>query len=96
MVRVLECLEVTGDKEKVYRCLKCGTQLGSAREDYKDYASKRTVPISKAQPQFLASYAAEKDRFVMREYYCPNCAVMFEVDMVAKDEPQIRSIELKL
>lgn len=95
MVRVLEYLAVD-DKERVFTCLKCGNLLGPATGDYKDYALKRTVPISKAQPEFLASYAAKKNNFVMREYYCPHCAVMFEVDMVQKDEPQIRSIELKL
>jgi acetone carboxylase gamma subunit len=96
MVRVLEYLEVVGDREKFYRCLKCGSVLGSAKEDYKSFALKRTVPISKAQPASLASYAMKNKTFVMREYYCPNCAVMFEVDMVQKDEPQIHSIELKL
>lgn len=96
MVRVLEYLEVVGDREKFYRCLKCGSVLGSAKEDYKSFALKRTVPISKAQPAFLASYALKNNTFVMREYYCPNCAVMFEVDMVQKDEPQIHSIEPKL
>jgi acetone carboxylase gamma subunit len=95
VVRVLEYLGVD-DKERVFKCLKCGNVLGPAKEDYKDHASKRTVSISKAQPEYLASYAVEKNTFVMREYYCPHCAVMFEVDMVQKDEPQIRSIELKL
>ena len=96
MGRVLEYLEIVGDKEKSYRCLKCGNLLGSAEKDYKTFALKRTVPISKAQPAFLASYAIKSDTFVMREYYCPSCAVLFEVDMVQKDEPQIHSIELKL
>jgi acetone carboxylase gamma subunit len=31
----------------------------------------------------------------MREYYCPACAVMFEIDVVHKDEPPIHSIEIK-
>jgi acetone carboxylase gamma subunit len=96
MVRVLEYLEVTGEQEKVYRCLKCGYVLGSAKEDYKNFAFKRTVPISKAQPAYLASYAVKSGIFAMREYYCPGCAVMFEVDMIQKDEPQIQSIALKL
>jgi len=97
MVRLLEYLEATEvDGNMVYRCLKCGYVLGSAKEDYKSLALKRTVPISKAQPAFLASYAVKSDTFVMREYYCPGCGVMFEVDMVRKDEPQIPSIELKL
>jgi acetone carboxylase gamma subunit len=96
MVRVLEYLEVVEDRGKFYRCLKCGSLLGSAKEDYKNFALKRTVPISKAQPAFLASYSIKSNTFVMREYYCPCCAVLFEVDMVQKDEPQIHSIELKL
>jgi acetone carboxylase gamma subunit len=96
MIRVLEYLEVAGDKEKVYRCLKCGHVLGPAKEDYKNFALKRTVPISKAQPAYLASYAVKSNIFAMREYYCPACAVMFEVDLIQKDEPQIQSIALKL
>ena len=97
MVRLLEYLEATELEGKtVYRCLKCGHVLGPAKDDYKNLALKRTVPIFKAQPTFLASYALKSDTFVMREYYCPSCGVMFEVDMVQKDEPQIHSIELKL
>jgi acetone carboxylase gamma subunit len=96
MIRVLEYLEVAGDKEKVHRCLKCGHVLGPAKEDYKNFALKRTVPISKAQPAYLASYAVKSNIFAMREYYCPACAVMFEVDLIQKDEPQIQSIALKL
>jgi len=97
MARLLEYLEtVEKDGRTVYRCMKCGRILGSAKEDYKGLALKRTVPISKAQPAHLAPYAVKSDTFVMREYYCPGCGVMFEVDMVRKDEPQIRSIELKV
>jgi len=97
MARLLEFLETAEvNGELKYKCTKCGFILGSAREDYKNSAAKRTVPISKAQPAYLADYAVKSDTFVMREYYCPECGVMFEVDMVRKDEPQIRSIELKI
>lgn len=94
MVRLLEYLETTEVAGKVvYKCLKCGYVLGSATEDYKDFALKRTQPSSKAQPAFLKVKGKE---FVLREYYCPSCGVMFEVDFVQKDEPGIHSIELKL
>lgn len=93
MVRVLEYLEVTEvEGERVFRCLKCGHVLGPSSGDYKDYALKRIVPASKNQPAYLAS---KSDYFVMSEYYCEKCGVMFEVDMVAEHEPQIHSIELK-
>jgi len=29
--------------------------------------------------------------FVLREYYCPGCATLFDVDMVARDKKVIRS-----
>jgi len=97
MIRLLESLRVIeAEGEMAYECVKCGEILGSAKEDYKNFAFKRTVPISKAQPEYLASYALQNDNFVMREYYCPKCAVMFEVDMVEKNESQIHSIELKI
>jgi acetone carboxylase gamma subunit len=96
MTRLLEYLEATETGGKtVYSCLKCGHVLGPASGDYKNLALRKTVPISKAQPALLASYAVKSETFVMREYYCPACGVMFEVDMVRKDEPQIHSIELK-
>lgn len=96
MVRLLEYLEATEvDGKMVYRCLKCGYVLGPAKEDYKNFVLKRTVPISKAQPAALASYAMKSNTFVMREHYCPGCGVMFEVDTVRRDEPQLHSIELK-
>jgi acetone carboxylase gamma subunit len=97
VIRISESLGVREVQGKmVYECLKCGEILGSAKEDYKNFALKRTVPISKAQPEYLASYSIKSDTFVMREYYCPKCAVMFEVDMTAKNEPHIHSIKLEL
>jgi len=97
MARLLEYLEVSNTPgEYVYRCLKCGHVLGSATEDYKNFSKKRTVPIWFKEPEFLGRFAKQSDTFVIREYYCPKCAVMFEVDMVQKEEPQIRSIELKI
>ena len=92
-MRILEYLEIAEvDGKNVFKCLKCGYVLGPSKGDYKDYALKRTVPASNNQPAYLAS---KSDHFVLKEYYCPNCGVMFEVDMVAKDEPQIHSIEIK-
>ena len=93
MVQVLESLEVaTVEGERVYRCLKCAHVLGPAAEDYKGYALRRDAPFSKAQPVGAAS---KESRYVLREYYCPKCATMFEVDAVLKEEKQIHSIHLK-
>lgn len=97
MVRIFEYLEIVEDKKgKVYRCLKCGHILGSAKENYKNFAKEKTFPIWKNEPEYVAHFAKESDTFALREYYCPKCAVMFEVDMIQKGEPHIHSVELKL
>ena len=93
MVRIYDNLELVKiDGKKVYRCLKCGYVLGPTTEDYKDFALKNEAPLTKCQPEFLASKTGS---FVLREYYCPGCGVMFEVDMVAKEEKQIWSVRLR-
>lgn len=97
MTRIFEYLEIAGESaEPAYRCLKCGHVLGPAKADYKDFAKNRTVPIWKNEPSHLSSFSRNSGTFVMKEYYCPQCAVMFEVDVVQNNEPQIRSVEIKI
>lgn len=85
----LEVVDVDG--KEVYRCLKCGYVLCPIVDNYKNFALKYEAPITKAEPDYLA---VKTDTFILREYYCPQCAVMFEVDMVAKGEKEIWSIKL--
>ena len=93
MVKILDNLGIVyQDGRSAYKCLKCDTLLGTATEDYKNYVLKHDAPQSKGQPAFLDR---KSDKFVLREYYCPKCGVMFEVDMVMKDERQITSVKLK-
>lgn len=86
----LEVAELEG--RVVYRCAKCGYVLSPITQDYKSSALKNEAPISKGQPHYLAS---KTDEFILREYYCPKCAAMFEVNMVARDEKQIWSVKFK-
>lgn len=86
----LEIAEMGG--QQVYRCCKCGYVLCPHTENYKLFALKNEAPISKGQPDYLASGT---DKFVLREYYCPQCALMFQVDIAAKEEEQIWSPQLK-
>jgi acetone carboxylase gamma subunit len=80
------------DDQKVYKCSKCGYILCPITENYKNSALKMEAPISKGQPEYLAS---KSDKFILREYYCPQCGGMFEVDMVAKGEKEIWSVQFK-
>jgi acetone carboxylase gamma subunit len=94
MKKVLEYLEIVSLGATMhFRCAKCQTVLCRVTEDYKNYALKNDAPISKGEPDYLAF---KSDQFLLREYYCPICGVMFEVDMVARDEKQIHTVELKV
>ena len=85
MVRILENLEAE-DKggKKIWRCIRCGYELGPATDDYRKFVMKRDEPISKGQPKYLAP--TRWDQYCIREFYCPKCGVMFEVDAVMKGE----------
>lgn len=91
-MKVLESLEVVDEQEsRFYRCSECLTVLCLATEDYKDYAAKRELKTTEMEP---GSLAFPTGAFILKEYFCPNCAVMFEVDMTAVAETQIHSINL--
>jgi len=92
MPRVLEYLEDTVvDNERVYRCLKCHTVLGSAHEDYKKMVGHFDTHVSVGEPK---QFATESDRYILRHFCCPSCAVLFEIDMLEKDDSSTRSIHL--
>ena len=92
-MRVLETLEVVEEGGKrVFRCSGCLAVLCPVSEDYKDYALMRQLQTTEMEAQSLAF---PTEAFVIKEYYCPRCATMFEVDMTAADEKQIHSINLE-
>ena len=78
-------------QDKIYRCVDCGHVLGPTSEDWKRYALVNLAPLSKAQPTELA---IETDRFSLREFYCPNCGTMFEVQMLATGEPDVVTFKI--
>ena len=77
--------------KKFWKCIKCSYELGLVTDDYKDHALKYEAPLSKVNASYIP---AKSKKYVLREYYCPKCATMFEVDMVAKEAKQIRLIQL--
>lgn len=92
MPRVLEYLEDTfHEDERVYRCLKCGHVLGPVTDDYKEHAGTFDAEISEGEPSELAP--PESD-FVLRNYVCPSCGILFEIDMVRKSDARFRSVRL--
>ncbi|MGE0502338.1 MAG: hydantoinase B/oxoprolinase family protein [Rhizobiaceae bacterium] len=71
----------------------CGRLLSHASENYKTCAAEARRPLSAGGRQ-TDPFRMGHDRFEIREYYCPECASLLEVDMVEKSEPVVWDFEL--
>ena len=69
----------------VIRC-RCGHVLGPATENYKLHARRNDVPLSKAGP-YVNPYNVGEGRFALREYCCPGCLTLLDVEVALADEP---------
>ncbi len=87
--RILEYVEIDRDGRgaNVYKCSSCGHVLGRCDRSFKQYAVVKERPYSDYVDQGVLSIAS--DRFVIREFYCPKCAIRFDVESVAKGEPYL-------
>lgn len=93
--KVGEYLELTEDK--MLRCGKCGYIFCGAGENPKGHAVVKEKPLSAAGPRIAARWHGESPIFILREYYCPGCATMFELEETRRDRPgPWHSFKLKL
>jgi len=79
----LESSDVSG--QQVIRCVKCRHVFGPIKESYKEHAIVSERPPRQAGPRHDGI-----EQFVLREFYCPGCATMLDVEMCRKGEPIIR------
>ena len=86
-LRLLSC-----DNKKYLGC-SCGRVLSPAQENYKEWVAEARRPLSAAGPQ-CDPFKLGHEQFELREYYCPGCASLLEVDMVEKTEPLVWDLEL--
>ena len=88
--RMLDNLEVVrANGSAILRCFKCRYTLCASNDNYKHYALVRESPIARAQPAYLAP---GDNPFLLREYFCPQCAAMFEVDMLQEGDEPLRNV----
>lgn len=73
-------------------CAKCEYAFGPLEENYKKHAIFKEYPLDRAGP---SAFYPPSERFILREFYCPNCATMVDVEMVLKGAPPIWNIQLK-
>jgi len=74
----------------VMQCAKCEYVFCAATENYKNYALMGEFSPAKLGTVFKAS-----NRFVIREFYCPQCGIMLDVEVQLKDQPYLWDAHLK-
>jgi len=72
-------------------CLKCNTILCDASQNYKE-----CVPYIDRDPREVNHMLIDPDWMIYREYYCPNCATLLEVDPTPPSESHLWDINIKL
>lgn len=90
--RISESLELVEQNGKSQiKCSKCKQVLCTAEENYKLSAVYAEFPLSKAGPKY---FFRPSDKFILREYYCPSCGILFEVEMLPKGMQPVWNIEM--
>ncbi len=79
----------TASGERVTRC-DCGAEFGDYRANWKEEAL-----VYERNPRdgeiYVGSHAADPDWQILREFYCPGCATLLDVEPVPVGYPFIHS-----
>ena len=86
-------------ERKVFLCHECGYEYCKVEEDtYRRHGLVRERDPRDLWPPEMVKYgfAADPEYLIFREYICPQCGVLFDVDQVPPGYPVWRDIELDL
>jgi N-methylhydantoinase B len=86
LLRVGPALRLAADRR--WSC-RCGEALADAGGDWKDGARMRTVSGAEH-----GAHVRVREELELREHACPGCATLLESEVVRRDAPSLRTIEL--
>lgn len=90
-----EYLSVVGRGAQAVTVCRCGHELGAASENYKQHALLREGPVQAAGP-WVDPHNIGKDRFVCREFFCPGCLTLLDVEIAQSGEPLLWDVQLRI
>jgi acetophenone carboxylase len=97
--QITEYLDIDLEKE-LWCCNRCGHELISARDNYKKgcrvYIRKDLTTIYGSALKGPFTFAPDPDWAALVEFYCPNCGVMVENEMLPPGHPVTHDIELDI
>jgi N-methylhydantoinase B len=96
LMRITENLTVRIENEAPHHCCaKCDSDLGPARDSYKDHCLREDRPIQHAVP-----LAGDPHRYIdadpqFRQFFCPGCGTLIENEVAITTDPVLRDIEIE-
>ena len=77
---IVEYVEQVGDgSDGFVRCTECQHVYCSASEEPRRFAAVRHSPLRKAGPWLAERWGGNSPNFLLVEYLCPSCGVVFDV-----------------
>jgi len=95
MARLNEQIEIVGSGADAVAVCRCGHEIGPAAENYKLHLLMREGPVQNAGP-WVDPNRIGGDRFVCREFFCPGCATLLDVEIAQRHEPILWDVRLHL
>ncbi len=79
-----------------WACRHCQTDLGSAKENYKQGCARLDAPIASSNPNIgdWKRYVDDEPNF--RQFFCPGCGHLIENEIALKRDPLLEDIQIKL
>lgn len=94
MASLNEFLEIAESAPgKVIRCTRCGFDLCAATENHKLHALLHEGPVQEAGPHVNPHHLGG-DKFVFRQFYCPNCLALINTEVALRGEPILWDVQL--
>jgi N-methylhydantoinase B len=81
---------LTAQRDGRFVC-RCGAHFDGAHGNWKDHARTRVVT-----PQDTGPHIALHEQLELRQFICPGCAELLEVEVARKGMPSLRAIELTI
>ena len=93
MTSINESLRIEGTGADASIHCRCGQRIGPAAENYKLHVLMREGPVQNAGP-WVDPHRLGGDRFVCREFFCPGCATLLDVEIAQRGEPLLWDVRL--
>jgi N-methylhydantoinase B len=95
MTRINDYLTIVGSGRDAGIQCRCGHRIGPASENYKSHVLLHEGPVQNAGP-FVDPNRVGGDRFVCREFFCPACVTLLDVEIAQRGEPFVWDVRLEV